>query len=137
MSERDGTCFKPSIADVTEIGGVIMPSASKAAPPIIATITSHFLLRRTSANNEKIPPSPLLSACSVKITYLTVVCRVRVQMIQDKAPMISSSEIILPLVIALRTYKGDVPISPKIIPKAIRSPAKLALLCEMYMMSNN
>jgi len=35
-------CFKPSTADVTVIGGVIMPSAMMEAPPIIAGKTSHF-----------------------------------------------------------------------------------------------
>jgi hypothetical protein len=119
------------MAEVTEIGGVIIPSASNAAPPMIAGITSHFLLLRTSAYKENIPPSPLLSACSVRITYLTVVWRVSVQIMHDNAPMISSSEMTFPLVIALRTYKGDVPISPKIIPKAMSIPAALARLCEI------
>ena len=32
---------KPSMAEETEIGGVIIPSASKAAPPIIAGQTNH------------------------------------------------------------------------------------------------
>ena len=44
-----GIFFNPSIAEVIDIGGVIIPSASKAAPPTIAGITSHFFLRRTSA----------------------------------------------------------------------------------------
>ena len=37
-----GTLFNPSIADVTEIGGVIMPSASKVPAPTIAGIASHL-----------------------------------------------------------------------------------------------
>lgn len=68
-----GIFFKPSIAEVTEIGGVIIPSASSAAPPIMAGMTSHFFCRRTSAKSEKIPPSPRLSACKVSTTYLMVV----------------------------------------------------------------
>src|SRR5678816_702144 len=88
-SPRAGICFNPSIADVTEIGGVIIPSASKAAPPSIAGMTSHFFLRLTNANKENIPPSPLLSACNVRITYLMVVCSVSVQMMQDSAPTVS------------------------------------------------
>ena len=34
--------LSPSMADVTEIGGVIIPSASKAAPPIIAAVRAIF-----------------------------------------------------------------------------------------------
>src|SRR4029077_4690304 len=68
-----GICFRPSIADGTEMGGVITPSASKAAPPIMAGKTSHLFWRLTSVYNENIPPSPLLSALSVSQTYLTVV----------------------------------------------------------------
>ena len=66
--------LSPSIADDTDMGGVIMPSASKAAPPIIAGHFNHFnFALLTKAYNEKIPPSPLLSARSVSITYLKVV----------------------------------------------------------------
>src|SRR6476620_8579554 len=77
---------KPSMAEDTEIGGVIIPSASKALPPIIAGITSHFDLRRTKVYNEKIPPSPLLSARKVSTTYLSLVCRVSVQKTQEMPP---------------------------------------------------
>ena len=93
--------FKPSIADVIEIGGVIIPSASNDAPPIIAGITSHFRLLLTRAYKAKVPPSPLLSALKIKTTYLMVVWRVRVQMIQDKLPRINASSTILPFMIEL------------------------------------
>ena len=69
-----GMACRPSMAEVTEIGGVIIPSASRVAPPIIAGITVHLPCRLTWANNENIPPSPLLSAFSVSNTYFTVVC---------------------------------------------------------------
>ncbi len=36
ISLKKGICFRPSIADVTDIGGVIIPSANNEAPPIIA-----------------------------------------------------------------------------------------------------
>src|SRR5207237_80915 len=81
--------LKPSMAEVTEIGGVIIPSANKAAPTIMEGKTNHFFLLLTSANNENIPPSPLLSALNVRTTYFNVVCRVRVQIIHDKLPKIS------------------------------------------------
>ena len=44
ISERDKSIIPsiPSIADVTDIGGVMIPSASNAAPPIIAGIISHL-----------------------------------------------------------------------------------------------
>ena len=49
----------PSTADETEIGGVIIPSASKALPPIIAGTMSHFIfVLLTRAKRAKIPPSP-------------------------------------------------------------------------------
>ena len=66
--------FTPSIAEETEIGGVIIPSAKSVQPPIIAGNNNHLtLVFLIKAYNEKIPPSPLLSALSVRITYLTVV----------------------------------------------------------------
>jgi hypothetical protein len=64
---------KPSIEDRIVSEGVITPSASKAAPPIIAIIYAHFALRLIRAKRLKIPPSPLLSALKVIKTYLTVV----------------------------------------------------------------
>jgi len=100
------------MAEVTEIGGVIIPSDKTAAPPIMAGITAHLPCRLTNANKENIPPSPLLSARRVRITYLMVVCRVSVQMIQDNPPSINSSEMIFPFIIAPKTYKGEVPMSP-------------------------
>jgi hypothetical protein len=65
--------LKPSIDEVTVIAGVITPSASKAPPPIIVRIAAHVDFRLISAKREKIPPSPLLSALRVIITYLIVV----------------------------------------------------------------
>src|SRR4030095_736310 len=122
ISPNRGIWRKPSIAEVIEIGGVIIPSASNAAPPIMAAITSHLLLLRTSAYKEKMPPSPRLSAFKVSITYFIVVCSVNVQMIQERLPMINCSETIFEPIIALNTYSGEVPISPKIIPRATNNP---------------
>ncbi len=51
--------FKPSTAEETEIGGVIIPSAKSVLPPIIAGTMSHFIfVFFTKANKAKIPPSP-------------------------------------------------------------------------------
>ena len=41
-SLRAGTLFSPSIAEVTEIGGVMIPSASNVPAPIIAGMASHL-----------------------------------------------------------------------------------------------
>src|SRR5690606_40611341 len=67
------------MAEETDMGGVITPSAKRVLPPIIAGMTSHFAFLRTRVYKAKIPPSPLLSACKVNITYFKVVCRVIVQ----------------------------------------------------------
>ena len=69
MLAKRGIISNPSMADVTEMGGVIIPSANNAAPPIMAgkpTIVFVFL-------PVQIPPSPLLSALRVRTTYLMVV----------------------------------------------------------------
>jgi hypothetical protein len=77
----------PSIADDTVIGGVIMPSANIAAPPNKAGNNNHFLRLLTKEYNEKIPPSPLLSARSTSIIYLIVVWMVKVQKTRLKPPI--------------------------------------------------
>ena len=103
ISVSAGSFFRPSTAEVMEMGGVMMPSARSAAPPIVAGITSHFFLRLTNAKREKIPPSPLLSALSTSHTYLIVVCKVSVQMINDNVPIISNLVTTLSLMILLNT----------------------------------
>ena len=95
--------LRPSMAEVIDIGGVIMPSASKAAPPMMAGIMSHRFCRLTNAYSAKIPPSPLLSARKTSHTYLIVVWIVSVQMIHDRLPRMTRSSIILFLTIALKT----------------------------------
>ena len=62
---------KPSMAEETEMGGVIMPSANNAQPPIMAGTIKKGLRLRTRANKAKIPPSPLLSAFKTMLTYFT------------------------------------------------------------------
>ena len=80
------------MAEATEIGGVIIPSANKALPPIIAGTINHLnLVRLTNVYKEKIPHSPLLSALKVRITYFIVVCNVKVQKIQEIPPFTISA----------------------------------------------
>src|SRR6476646_792751 len=97
------------MADETEIGGVIIPSASSVPAPTIQGRYSHRLYLRTNAYREKIPPSPRLSAWSVKSTYLKVVCSVSVQNTQESPPYTNSSVIIRFPTIELNTYRGEVP----------------------------
>jgi hypothetical protein len=124
----------PSTEETTVIAGVIIPSAKRVAPPIRAKTYTQRALLLTSANNEKIPPSPLLSALSVIIIYLTVVWRVRVQMTHEIAPYINSGVIAptAPPTIALITYKGEVPISPYTMPNVITRPEKVSLLILLF-----
>src|SRR5699024_5137779 len=98
-----------------------------AAPPIIAKITAVPAYRRIKAYKEKIPPSPLLSARIAKTTYFTVVNMVKVHITQEAPPITNNSLIGLPLTIASKVYKGEVPRSPNTIPTAINSPAGVAL----------
>ena len=48
---------RPSMAVVTVTAGVRMPSASSAAPPIMAGRMSHGAHLRTRLNRAKMPPS--------------------------------------------------------------------------------
>ncbi len=125
MPANTSTPPKPSMAAATEIGGVRIPSANKVAAPMMAGIQTHFPKRRTSVYREKTPPSPRLSARRVMRMYLKVVCRVSVQKMQLKAPSTTRSlmGVVSPM-IALNTYNGEVPMSPKMIPSVTSMPAQ-------------
>ena len=60
---------KPSTAEETETGGVIIPSANNAEAPIMVGKIRFLPFRLINEYNEKIPPSPSLSAFSVNHTY--------------------------------------------------------------------
>ena len=107
---------RPSMAVVTVTAGVRMPSASSAAPPIMAGRISHGATLRTKLNRAKMPPSLWLSAFMAITTYLTVVTSVMVQMTSESAPKIMSS-LTVPMPPLLATidfmvYMGLVPMSP-------------------------
>ena len=110
---------------MTVIDGVMTPSASRAPPPIIVNTTAHVDFFFIRANRAKMPPSPLLSALMVIVTYLIVVERVRVQKIHDNEPYINKSFMLppLPTRIARIVYNGLVPRSPKTIPRVTITPA--------------
>ena len=92
----------------------MIPSARSIEPPNIAIHIKYFffLFLLIKANKENIPPSPLLSACRVIKTYFIVVNKVIVQKTAETPPKINSLVIICFPIMALITYKGDVPISP-------------------------
>jgi hypothetical protein len=72
------------------------------------------------------------------ITYLTVVCRVRVQMMQDNTPKMKFSSMGKPsLVMAFITYNGEVPISPNTMPRVTSKPAGLNLIPWLLSMCEN
>ena len=74
------------------MGGVIIPSASKALPPIMAGTINHLIfVFLTKAYKANIPPSPWLSALKVISTYLSVVCRVSVQKTHEIPPKTMSA----------------------------------------------
>src|SRR3546814_2996308 len=102
----------PSTAEEMVMAGVIMPSANKAAPPSMAGKTIHLPFFRTSEKSERIPPSPLLSARRVMMTYFKVVCNVSVQKTHDSPPSTSVGLMVSCPTIHFKTYKGDVPLSP-------------------------
>ena len=103
------------MAVVTVTAGVKIPSASSAAPPIIAGKTSHFPHFFTRLNRAKMPPSLWLSACMAISTYLTVVSRIMVHMTRESAPYMTFSPIPaippFPAIMDFITYMGEVPIS--------------------------
>ena len=91
----------------------MIPSASNALPPMMVGTMSHFnLSRRTSVYRENIPPSPLLSARNVRMTYFTDVCSVSVQKMQEIPPSTTSASMTCLPTMAFITYSGDVPMSP-------------------------
>ena len=111
-SSSPRTLTRPSMAEATEIGGVMIPSANKVAAPILAGMKAHQANRRTSAYREKIPPSPRLSARRVSRMYLNVVWIVNVQTTQLIPPKTRSSDIRRSPIMAFITYNGEVPMSP-------------------------
>ena len=61
--------LSPSTAAATEIGGVIIPSASSAAPPMMAGQINLGFLLLNKAKSEKIPPSPSLQRAAMMAVY--------------------------------------------------------------------
>jgi hypothetical protein len=98
------TIFNPSIADNTEIAGVISASPKNSDAPIIpraATISAQRPPTRVaSAIKAKVPPSPLLSARSSTTTYFKVTTMVSAHRIKEITPSTASGVAAAPPVAA-------------------------------------
>ena len=87
------TCLRPSSAESTEIAGVMIASPENSAEP--ATPSRKTAIVRlpnavwASAISERMPPSPLLSACIRNSTYLAVTTISSAQMISETIPTTS------------------------------------------------
>ena len=89
------TCFSPSSAERTEIAGVMIASPENRADP--ATPSRNGIVARwpsarwASAFSERMPPSPLLSACIRNTTYFAVTTISKAQMISETTPITSGA----------------------------------------------
>ncbi len=89
------------------------------------------MVRRFNANSDMIPPSPLLSARMITMTYLKLMVSIMHQKIRDRIP---STEASLMARCAVRkhwrsAYSGLVPISPKTTPSAASVITGRAAFC--------
>jgi len=83
----------PSTAESTEMAGVITPSPKKMAVPKMPRASNlprkaglSFTAVEASVSMATRPPSPLLSARRISVTYFSDTITVRVQNIIDKMP---------------------------------------------------
>ncbi len=120
-----GASFRPSMAPITEMAGVIMPSPRNRAAPQMprkkGIIACRPRVLRARAIRASVPPSPLLSARIRKMTYLIVTIRVRAQSTRDTTPSTDSSTLVVPLAwcsASRMAYSGLVPMSPNTTPTA-------------------
>ena len=77
---------RPSTAEETDTGGVIIPSAKSADAPIIVGKIRFLPFLLINEYKENIPPSPSLSAFSVNQTYLIEVWKNNVQNTHETPP---------------------------------------------------
>ena len=130
----------PSIADRTEIAGVIMLSPKNSEAPKIPSAASTTFARRPPgrarlrirAINAMIPPSPSLSARITSRTYVMVTTIVTDQKISEMIPKILSSVTLTGwgspgLKTVWTVYSGLVPMSPKTTPRAPSARAPWAV----------
>ena len=132
MPDTDGAAtLTPSMADRTEIAGVIMLSPKNSEAPKIPSAASTTFARRPPgrarrrirAIRDMIPPSPSLSARITSVMYVMVTTIVTAQKISEMTPNMLSSVTLTGCGSAgLKTvwtvYSGLVPMSPKTTPRA-------------------
>ena len=84
------TSVSPSTADNTEIAGVIMESPMNMEAPTTPSRNTSAVRRPNarvaSAVNDRVPPSPLLSARSSRSTYLIATTTIRAHRISESTP---------------------------------------------------
>ena len=97
-SKPGATSFNPSIAESTEIAGVMTPSPYSSAAPITPSRTSSgsrspmaTLPAATKDSSAKMPPSPSLSARSTSVTYFSDTIAISAQRMSDTMPVTSAA----------------------------------------------
>ena len=139
--DTDGAAtLTPSIADRTEIAGVIMLSPKNSDAPKIPSAASTTFARRPPgrarrrirAISDMIPPSPSLSARITSRTYVMVTTIVTAQKISEMIPKMLSSVTLTGcgsagLKTVCTVYSGLVPMSPKTTPRAPSARAPWAV----------
>ena len=93
-SSDGAATFRPSIADRTEMAGVIMLSPKNSEAPKTPSAASTTFVRRPPATlrrrisviSARMPPSPSLSARITSSTYVTVTMIVTDQKISETTP---------------------------------------------------
>src|SRR5690348_960788 len=131
---------RPSTADSTVIDGVITPSPKNNAAPSTAASTTSLrvsgcwrVARCASAIIAMIPPSPLLSARMMKVTYFSATTISNVHSTSDSTPSTLNVVTGMPcwsLKASLKVYSGLVPRSPNTTPIAPSTMTRMALRLE-------
>src|SRR5450432_376797 len=128
----------PSMADSTEIAGVITLSPKNKATPINPRVTTSCLLRgwfptacRASASRAMLPPSPWLSARMMKPMYFTDTTRISDHTVSESTPRMLSGVGGTPCApnASCKAYSGLVAMSPKTMPIAASASAGNACVC--------
>ena len=95
-AEPGTTSSIPSIADITDMAGVMIASPKNSETPTIPVRYSHQARLPPSApcalaTSDSVPPSPLLSARRIRKTYFTVTISTTVQNSMDTMPITAVS----------------------------------------------
>jgi hypothetical protein len=98
FSNSGAISLRPSIADSTEIAGVMTPSPNRSAAPMTPSRTTigtpgplAIRSEATSDKSARMPPSPSLSARSTNTTYLSETISISAQKISETMPSTSAA----------------------------------------------